>query len=315
MIVTVTKFETCPANSQHSHLVGYRVEHDSADPSGMGFPLYQEFDSYIPRSLVTETMPDKEIVKVGLELITSKIDDFVQGTQCNMGSSFTKPIIGETFQYPLAKGDDRETPSIKSVVSLLGKISSDGLKPYTTPLLNKDQRRALILKAAGSGLVRYPVNGSESCFSYTDAQYSVKCHIAEEDGTEYNTQWPPSLFVQVRAKDGVFMILVDTANSTLNIMAPNPATKTRHAFESGLSQLETELITSILRHIRIAKVHVLYHVPRNLQYRVEDRFNKALSSFVTQIKEFQNEYIKVNWIEVWSDMIDKYFKESSLDRM
>jgi hypothetical protein len=304
MIVTVTKFETCPANSQYSHVVGYRVEHGSADPSGMGFPLYQEFDSYIPHSLVTETISDKEIVKVGLELITSKIDDFAHGTQCNIGSSFTKPIIGETFQYPLAKGDDRETPSIENVVSLLGKVSSDGLKPYTTPLLNKDERHALILKAAGSGLVT-PVDGSDSWFSYSDKTYRLKCHIKEG---EYS-----SIFVQARVKDSAFVILVDTATNTLNIMVPNQVVATIRAFESGLTPLETDFITTVIKHMRIFYVNLFYTIPKNAEDVEEHRFQVALESFMERTKNNLVGGITYRDIDVWSDMIDKYFTE--MDRM
>jgi hypothetical protein len=259
----------------------------------MGFPIYQDFESHIPRSLISSNFSDKDIVRLGLDLIKSKIDDFVRGTSSNFGSK-ASGVIGETFQYsPMSGGitsKDEPPKSMESVLIFLNTIGSD--------TINTEKRRALITKATGTGLLK-PMNDKKSWYSFSDERYV--CHMS----IDLDEASPPPVFMQSRAKDGAFIMLLDTATETLNILVPACVKKATQAFESGLSTSEKELVHSICRHIQLKSIDVLYHKPKNLHDNVQDRFRITQDVFMTRLMETCTT-CRPMYMEVWKDLIDMY---------
>ena len=313
MIVTVTEFTTCDTCEKNSHIVGFRVERDTDDSCGIGYPIFQDFRSMIPHGLVSSEHSDKDIVRIGLDLIKSEIDAFVSSIQSNPFARNTSPgVLGETFQYSGISQDtekhhdvhDKKKKSIGNVLRFLETIS--------TGTTNKDQRCKTIHEAVESGTVT-PVNGSMSQLSYIDDMYRIIYRIGDTD-----TEEAPSVCMQARAADGKFIILVDMATHTVNIMVPTPIGATTRALESGLSPLETELIASIVNHIRRTvhphpNVHVLYHSPEIICSTTKQVFSKAFGTFMQQTRNIITSrtgggvrYLDRN---VWYDVVDKYFTE------
>jgi hypothetical protein len=272
----------------------------------MGFPIYQDFESHIPRSLISSNFSDKDIVRLGLDLIKSKIDDFVRGTSSNIGSK-ASGVIGETFQYsPMSGGitsKDEPPKNMESVLIFLNTIISD--------TINAEKRRALITKATGTGLLK-PMNDKKSWYSFSDDTYMCQISIDMDetgifDDSRCPGTCPPPVFMQARAKDGAFILLLDTATDTLSIMAPSSVKKATQAFESGLSTSEKELVQSVCRHIQLEKIDVLYHEPKNLKENVRHTFRVAQESFMSRVREARpGTFIPM---EVWKDLIDMYTHE------
>jgi hypothetical protein len=314
MIVTVTQYTTCPDTSPSSHVVGYRVEHDATDSSGMGFPLYQDFESHIPRSLVSSGASEKDIVRLGLDLINAKIEAFVHGTQCNMGSSITG-VVGETFQYPLggstaATKDDPPPTTMESILSWLKNTPKKSMESVLT-FLNKmasdtittEKRRALLTYATGTGLLT--PTGRSSWYSFSDTH--TTCHVAIDmdntDDTTDSSRCPP-ICVLARALDGAFTMVLETATETVYLIPPSSVREATAAFETGLSTREQELLESMCRHMPITVIDVLYHQPKYLKDDVQHAFRVALESFMTRVRTRPG--MTYRDVEVWKDLLDMY---------
>jgi hypothetical protein len=280
----------------------------------MGFPLYQDFESHIPRSLVSSGASDKDIVRLGLDLINAKIEAFIHGTQCNIGSSIAG-VVGETFKYPLGDTTTKKKSVLEHLYNMVSspKKSMDSvllfLKTMASDSMNIYQRRALLTKVTASGLLR-PTD-KPSWYAFSDTY--VTCHVGIDlEKTDTTTDencpgtCPPPICVKARVTDGAFTVVLETATETVYLMAPSSVRQATAAFEAGLSTREQDLLESMCRHMPVNVIDILYHEPKYLKDDIHHAFRVALESFMSDVEVKTRPGMTYRDVEVWKDLLETY---------